>query len=71
MLKNSNVALDIPREVKNKIKRMAMEQSLYAQVVKLRRKDLKFFATDRQTKMKLNLSFKVNLQDHNYGLILT
>ena len=26
---------------------MAMEQSLYAQVVKLRRNDLKVFATDR------------------------
>ena len=29
------------------MKRMAMEKSLYAQVVKLRRKDLKFFATDK------------------------
>ena len=44
---NSNEALDIPRDVKNNIKRMAMEQSLYAQVVKLRRKDLKFVATDK------------------------
>ena len=47
MFKNSNVELDIPHEVKNNIKRMAMEQSLYAQVVKLRRKDLKFVATDK------------------------
>ena len=45
---------------------MAMEQSLYAQVVKLWRKDLKFVAADR-TKMRLNLSFRVNMQDHNYG----
>ena len=47
-----------------------MEQSLYAQVVKLCRKDLQFVAADK-TKMKQNLSFRVNLQDHNYGLILT
>ena len=38
--KNPNVELDIPREVNNNIKRMVMEQSLYAQVVKLCRKDL-------------------------------
>ena len=44
---NSNEALDIPREVKNNIKRMAMEQGLYAQVIMLRRKYLKFFTTDR------------------------
>ena len=47
MLKKSNVELDIPREVKNNIKRMEMEQSLYAQVVKLCCKDLKFVATDK------------------------
>ena len=47
---------------------MATEQSLYAQVVKLRRKDLQFFAADK--KKKQNLSFRVSLQDHNYGLIL-
>ena len=43
---NSNEAYDIPREVKNNIKRMATEQGLYAQVIKLRCKDLKFVATD-------------------------
>ena len=43
-----------------------MEQSLYAQVVKLCRKDLKFVASDKN-KMKLNLSLKVNLQDHKHG----
>ena len=45
---NSNKAHDIPREVKNNIKRMAMEQVLYAQDVKLRQKDLNFFATDKK-----------------------
>ena len=44
---NSNKAHDIPREVKNNIKLMAMEQGLYVKVVKLRRKDLIFFATDK------------------------
>ena len=39
-VKKSNVELDMPREVKNTIKRMAMEKSLYAQVVKLHRKIL-------------------------------
>ena len=43
----SNEAHDIPREVRNNIKQMAMKQGLYAQVVKLRRKDLKFVATDK------------------------
>ena len=46
-----------------------MEQVLYAQVIMIRQKDLKSFATDKGK--KLNLSFKVNLQDHNDGLILT
>ena len=36
---NSNEAHYIPREVKNNIKIMAMEPGVYAQVVKLRRKD--------------------------------
>ena len=44
---NSNKAHDITCEVKNKIKQMAMEQGLYAQVVNLRQKDLKCFATDK------------------------
>ena len=39
-VKNSNVELDITRKVKNNIKQMAMEKGLYAQAVKLRRKDL-------------------------------
>ena len=67
---NSNEPQFISNEVKNNIKRMAMEQSLYAQAFKLRSKDLQFVVADFK-KMKLNLSFRVNLQDHNYGLILT
>ena len=53
---NSNEAQFIPSDVQNNIKRMAMEQSLYAQVIKLSRKDLKFVATDRnknEAKFKL------------------
>ena len=38
---------------------MAMEQSLYAQVVKLRHKDLKFFATDKN---KNEAKFKFQVQ---------
>ena len=67
---NSNEPQNISSGRKNNIKRMAMEKSLYAQVVKLRRKDLQFVAADKN-KVKLNLSFRVNLQDHKYGLILT
>ena len=37
----------ITRDVKNNIKLMAMEQSLYAQVIKFRRKDLIFDAADK------------------------
>ena len=43
---NSNEPQFISSDVKNIIKRMEMEQSLYAQVVKLRRKDLKLVAAD-------------------------
>ena len=46
MYKHSNVELDIPRKVKNNIKQMTMEQTLYAQVVKLCIKYLKFVAID-------------------------
>ena len=42
---NSNEACDTPSNVKNNIKRMEMEQGLYAQVIMLRREDLKFVAT--------------------------
>ena len=67
---NSNKARDIPREVKNNIKKMSMEHGLYAQVIMLCWKDLEFVATDR-IKMKLNSSLKVNRRDYNVGLILT
>ena len=61
-----NEPQNISIDVKNNIKRMAMEQSLYAQVIMFRRKDLKFDAANKNQ----NLNFKVNPQDHNYGLIL-
>ena len=44
---NANEAINIPIEVKNNIKRMAVEQVLYAQVLKLRQKDLKFIAANK------------------------
>ena len=50
-----NVLQTISNYVKNNLKRMAMEQILYAQVVKFRRKDLKFDAADtnkNKTKFK-------------------
>ena len=43
---NANEAHNIPLEVKNNINSMAMGKVLYAQVVKLRRKDLKFIAAN-------------------------
>ena len=43
-----NVPQTISNDVKNNIKRMAMEQSLYAQVIMFRRKDLKFDAADKK-----------------------
>ena len=46
-----------------------MKQSSYAQVIMFRRKDLKFDAADKN-KTNQNLNFKVNPEDHDYGLIL-
>ena len=57
---NSNEYIDIPLEVKDNIKRMAMEQGLYAQVVMLRQKDLKFVATG---KIKNEAKFKFHNDD--------
>ena len=37
----------MPLDVKNNIKQMATEQGLYEQVVKLRQKDLKFIAANK------------------------
>ena len=51
--------MHILNDVKNKIKRMAMEQGLYAQVIKLRRKDLKF---DAAAKDKNSSKFKFHGQ---------
>ena len=45
--KNSNEPQFISVDIKNNIKRLAMRQGLYAQVVKLRRKDLLFDAADK------------------------
>ena len=42
-----NVPQTISNDVKNNIKLMAMEQSLYVQVIKFRRKDLEFDAADK------------------------
>ena len=44
---NVNEAQVIPLDMKNNMKRVAMEQSLKAQVAKLRRKGLKFVAADK------------------------
>ena len=43
----ANGAQFIPLEMKNNIKRMAMEQRLYTQVIIIRRKYLKFVAEDK------------------------
>ena len=48
---------------------MAMEQSFYAQVIMFRQKDLKFDAAYKNKKNQ-NLNFKINPEDHDYGLIL-
>ena len=42
-----NVSQTISNDVRNNIKRMAMEQSLKAQVIKFRQKGLKFDAADK------------------------
>ena len=47
MLKNSNEPRFISGDVKNNIKWMSMWQTLYEQVVKIRRKDLQFFVADK------------------------
>ena len=54
---NANDAQFIPLEMKNNITIMAMEQVLYAQVVKLRRKDFKFVAADKN-KNKAKFEFQ-------------
>ena len=44
---NANDAQFIPLEMQNNIKQMVTEQGLYAQVIMLRRKYLKFVAADK------------------------
>ena len=44
---NANEAQFLPLEGKNNIQQMAMEQGLYAQLVKLRRKDMKLIAANK------------------------
>ena len=44
---NANVAQFIPLDMKNNIKQMKMQWGLYAQVVKLSQKDLKFIAANK------------------------
>ena len=44
---NSNKAHDIPRYVTNNLKRMAIEQELYAQAITIYQEYLKFVATDK------------------------
>ena len=56
---NTNYSQFIPLEMKNRRKQMATKQGLYAQVVMLRRKDLNFFAADRN---KNEAKFKFQCQ---------
>ena len=54
---NENFAQFIPLEMKNNIKRMATELGLYAQVIMLRQKYLKFVATDKN-KIEAKFNFQ-------------
>ena len=54
---NANEAVNIPIEVKNNIKRMAIEEVLYAQVFMTSRKDLKFIA-ENKNKNEAKLKFQ-------------
>ena len=58
----------ISRDVKNNIKRMTMEQILFAQVIKFWRKDLKFDAT---VKALLSLGATFNFIDICFLLFFT
>ena len=57
---NSNEPQFISSVVKNNMKRMTMEQSLYAQVIKFRHKDLQFLAADKN-KTKTKFKFQSQL----------
>ena len=67
---NPNKAQFISVDVKNNIKRMSTEQSVYSQVNRLRREDLKFVATYKN-KNKAKLKFQGQSARSNDGLILT
>ena len=54
-----NKPQNISGDVKNNIERMTMEQSLYAQVIKFRRKDLLFDAAEKN---KNESKFKLQVQ---------
>ena len=66
--KNKNVLFNIPTYVRNNLNRMATEQGLYAQVIMLRRNYLKI--TEEDSKMRINSSSRVSLQDTSFGVIL-
>ena len=67
---NANYAQFIPVEIKNNINQTATGKGLYAQVIMLRQKDLKFVAADKN-KNEAKFSSMVNTQDPRVGLILT
>ena len=56
---NENEARFIPLDAENNMKRMAMKKKLYAQLIMLRRKDLKFIATNKN---KNEAKFKFQCQ---------
>ena len=66
---NVNDAKCIPLEMKNSIKRMEMEQLLYAQVVNILRKDLKFVAADKnKNEAKLKFQGRSTIQKRWFDL---
>ena len=50
---NANVPFNIPTDVKNNLNRMAMEQGLYSQVVRLHQMGL-FITAEMKIKMRIN-----------------
>ena len=64
-----NVPQTISKDVKNIIKRMAMEKSLYAQVIMFRRKDLKFDAADKnKNESRFKFQGQSGRSNHNFDL---
>ena len=71
---NANKARFLPLEIKNNRKQLGMEQGLYAQVVKLCRKDLKFIAVNKnknEDKIRFQGKFARSQRwfDHEFGCI--